>query len=302
MQAGAQNNLIGGSTTGAPNIISGNTLEGIALFGNGTTGNTLQRNDIFGNGDLGIRLDSGSGAPNHLQASAVLTSAVLDINNTTLVGTTTISGNFTSAASKSFRIEFFANALTHPPGFREGQFYLGETTVNTNGLGHAVFSFQVQTAAPVGEDVSATATNISTGDSSEFADTMSVSATDSNQDGIPDAWATAHGFTIGATIANTDSDGDGLTNLQEFYAGLDPRDANSILRLKNIVRSGSDIQLTFPSVLGRIYRLEWCSDLTTGDWQSLLDGIVGTGSAMQLVDAQGSSAGRRFYRLRVLPP
>lgn len=302
MQNGAQNNLIGGSTIGAPNIISGNSSEGIALFGNGTTGNTLQRNDIFGNGDLGIRLDSGSGAPNNLQASPVLTSAVLDINNTTLTGVTTISGNFTSASNKSFRIEFFANASTLPPGFREGQFYLGETTVNTNGLGHAVFSFQVQTVAPVGEDISATATNISSGDSSEFADTVSVSATDSNQDGIPDSWATAHGFTASATIANNDSDGDGLTNLQEFYAGLDPRDANSVLRIKSVVRSGSDVQLTFQSVLGRIYRLEWRSSLTTESWQPLLDGIVGTGSAMQLVDSQALNAVRRLYRLRVLPP
>ena len=141
MQAGAQNNLIGGSTIGAANIISGNTIEGIDVFGDGTIGNTFQRNDIFNNGDIGIRLDSNSGAPNNLQASPVLTSAVLDTNSTTLVGVTTISGNLTSTVSQSFRIEFFANGLTHPPGMREGQFYLGETTVNTNALGHAVFSY-----------------------------------------------------------------------------------------------------------------------------------------------------------------
>jgi hypothetical protein len=302
IQAGAQNNLIGGSAIGAANIISGNAIEGIALFNNGTTGNTLQRNDIFNNGDIGIRLDSNSGAPNNLQTSPVLTSAVLDTNSTTLVGVTTISGNLTSTVSQSFRIEFFANSLTHPPGMREGQFYLGETTVNTNALGHAVFSYQVQMAAPVGAEISATATNVASGNSSEFAATEIVSATDSNQDGIPDSWATAHGFAAGASIANDDTDGDGLTNLQEFYAGLDPRNAASCLRVKNIVRSGSDIQLTFPSVLGRIYRLEWCSDLTAGNWQSLLDGIVGTGAAMPLVDPQAANAVQRFYRLRVLPP
>ena len=294
IQSGAQNNLIGGSTMGAPNIISGNSLEGIDLFGNGTTGNTMQRNDIFNNGDAGIRLDSDSGAPNNLQTSPVLTSAVLDINNTTLVGATTISGNFTSVASKSFRIEFFSNSTAHPPGFREGQCYLGETTVNTNALGHAVFSFQVQMAAPVGEDISATATNILSGDSSEFAATVSVSATDTNGDGIPDSWATAHGFAINATIAGDDTDGDGLTNLQEFYAGLDPRNANSVLRIKNIVRSGGDVQLTFQSVLGRIYRLEWRNSMAAESWQPLLDGIVGNGSTMQLIGCARSECRSTF--------
>jgi astacin (peptidase family M12A) len=301
MQSGAQNNLIGGSTTGAPNIISGNTLEGIDLFQDGTAGNTLQRNDIFNNGDLGIRLDSGSGAPNNLQADPTLTSAVLGTNNSTLNGATTISGNLNSTGSTNFRVEFFANALADASGFGEGQFYLGETNVVTNGLGHAVFSFQVQMVASVGQAIAATATNVSNGNSSEFSATVNVTATDSNGDGIPDSWATAHGFTASATIANDDTDGDGLTNLREFYAGLDPRNANSFLRL-NVIRSGGDIQLTFQSVLGRIYRLEWRNSLTTGNWQSLLDGIIGTGSSMQLVDPQALNGDRRMYRLRVLPP
>ncbi len=300
---GAQANLVGGSTIGAPNVISGNHYEGIALFDDGTTGNTLQRNDIFGNGDLGIRLsNSGGGAPNGLQTAPALTGAVLGINGTTLNGATMINGTLNSAGSTSFRIEFFASAAADPSGFGEGQFFVGETTVTTNSGGSAAFAFQVQMAVPVGYVVAATATNLSTGDTSEFSQVVTVTTTDSNSDGIPDSWATAHGFTVSAAIANQDTDGTGMTNLQKFFAGLDPRNRSSVLRVTSVARQGNDIQLAFPSVSGRVYRMEWRSDLTSGSWQPLVDGIVGTGASMQIVDPQAAGLVRRFYRVRVLPP
>ncbi|MGZ4966940.1 MAG: hypothetical protein ACXV97_07180, partial [Chthoniobacterales bacterium] len=102
--------------------------------------------------------------------------------------------------------------------------------------------------------------------------------------------------------ANQDTDGTGMTNLQKFFAGLDPRDPQSFLRLTSVVKQGNGIQLSFPSVTGRIYQLESRADLINGSWQPLIDGIAGTGAAVQVVDAQGAGIGRRFYRLRVVPP
>ena len=47
-------------------------------------------------------------------------------------------------------------------------------------------------------------------------------------DGIPDDWKIAHGFDINdATIAGQDTDGDGLTNLQEFQLSTDPRNPDT---------------------------------------------------------------------------
>ena len=40
--------------------------------------------------------------------------------------------------------------------------------------------------------------------------------------------------------ANLDSDGDGLTNLQEFKAGTNPLDANSALRITAVAKNGND--------------------------------------------------------------
>jgi hypothetical protein len=41
-------------------------------------------------------------------------------------------------------------------------------------------------------------------------------------DGLPDDWEIAHGLNPGFDDANLDSDGDGLTNLEEYFRGTDP--------------------------------------------------------------------------------
>src|SRR5262245_27915555 len=47
-------------------------------------------------------------------------------------------------------------------------------------------------------------------------------------DGIPDDWKIAHGFDIhDPTLAGQDPDHDGLTNLEEFQAGTDPRNPDT---------------------------------------------------------------------------
>ncbi|MFM1770655.1 MAG: hypothetical protein RJA22_3184, partial [Verrucomicrobiota bacterium] len=51
--------------------------------------------------------------------------------------------------------------------------------------------------------------------------------TDSDGDGLPDWWEDVHGFNkFSAADAGQDADQDGLTNLQEFLAGTNPRSAN----------------------------------------------------------------------------
>ena len=46
---------------------------------------------------------------------------------------------------------------------------------------------------------------------------------DSDHDGMPDAWETAHGLNPrDPADANRDNDGDGYTNLEEYINGTDP--------------------------------------------------------------------------------
>jgi len=58
---------------------------------------------------------------------------------------------------------------------------------------------------------------------------ISVNPSDSTlNDGIPDSWKIAHGFDPNdPSVASADTDNDGLTNLQEFQAGTDPRNPDT---------------------------------------------------------------------------
>jgi len=49
---------------------------------------------------------------------------------------------------------------------------------------------------------------------------------DTDNDGMPDAWEEEHGLDSTNSDPNSDSDGDGYTNLEEFLNGTDPRQAD----------------------------------------------------------------------------
>ena len=80
--------------------------------------------------------------------------------------------------------------------------------------------------------------------------------TDSDGDGIPDAWETGNGLNPGTNDANADKDSDGQSNLAEYLAGTSPGDARSVLKVLSAaaVPSGQ-VTLTWASVPGKAYRV-----------------------------------------------
>src|SRR5437016_6317954 len=52
----------------------------------------------------------------------------------------------------------------------------------------------------------------------------SDSSSDTDGDGMPDAWEVAHGLNPNLNDANSDPDGDGISNFREFQRGTDPND------------------------------------------------------------------------------
>ena len=170
---GAPDNTIGGASTAARNLISGNNGAGIAVFGGSATGNNVIGNSIFGNTGLGIDLwedgltpndpgDSDSG-PNGQQNFPVIVSATRGAG-----GKLTVAGNLNSLPSHDYHLEFFVNDSCDPSGFGEGQTLLGTQLVTTDGSGNASFSILFGVVA-LGKQITATAGDNTSGGTSEFS-------------------------------------------------------------------------------------------------------------------------------------
>ena len=203
------NNVIGGTGTGAGNVIAFNVAAGVRTPG-GT--NAFYGNSIFSNGALGIDLgtvgitandagDVDTGA-NNLQNYPVISVAVLS------GGTITLQGNLNSKASTAYRLEFFSSPACDASGSGEGAHFLGSTNVATDPANNASFTLSFSSA--------------------NAADTA-VTATATAPDGSTSEFSACYGMTIGSAFAVTNLNDSGAGSLRQalLAANLDP-DLNTI--------------------------------------------------------------------------
>jgi uncharacterized repeat protein (TIGR01451 family) len=169
----SSNNIIGGTETGAANLIAFNNNGGVAVISPNTisTGNAVLSNSIHSNGGLGIDLgtegvtandpgDADTGA-NNLQNFPVITSA-----SATGEGTI-VDFTLNSTPNTTFFFETFASSACDPSGHGEGEFFVDRTTpVTTDENGNV--SSQVTVAATAGQFITMTATDAA-GNTSEFS-------------------------------------------------------------------------------------------------------------------------------------
>jgi len=109
-------------------------------------------------------LDPDTG-PNNLQNFPILASAT--------PGNSVITGTLNSLASTQFTIEYFSSSACDPSGHGEGQFYLGNKQVTTDGSGIANVGTTVAVNVTGGHFVTATAT-APDGSTSEFSPCVQV--------------------------------------------------------------------------------------------------------------------------------
>jgi hypothetical protein len=168
---GAHDNLVGGTVAGAGNRIAFNGAVGVEVDVATGIGNAIQSNSIHSNGGLGIDLEPGGVTPND---PGDADTGPNDLQNFPVIsglsfgtGEVTINGTLNSEASKTYRLEFFANDKVDPSGYGEGQTFLGFEDVTTDGSGDASFSVNFPVAG-TSTAFTATATDPD-GNTSEFS-------------------------------------------------------------------------------------------------------------------------------------
>lgn len=162
---------VGGTEAGAGNVIANNKGNGVLV---GTdpgagyrtaagAGTSILSNVIVSNGRLGIDRGANNG-PNGAQPVTV--TAAARVNNGTQI---TVTAAVTGAAGVVYRVEVFASTDADPSGFGEGRTLLGSFDVTASGAGAVFGSGTFAYASAAGLKITATATNLTTGETSEFS-------------------------------------------------------------------------------------------------------------------------------------
>jgi hypothetical protein len=136
---------------------------------------------------------------------------------------------------------------------------------------------------------------------------------DTNGNGLSDTWEAA--FNI--TDPNQDDDHDGMTNLQEYWAGTNPTNSQSWLYISSINGNrASGFTLTWPSIGGVRYRVLFTDGDSSGGFNGVFTSIIrpviaemdpsplGADSTMSFTDdfslTSPPANGNRYYRIEVV--
>jgi type VI secretion system Hcp family effector len=123
--------------------------------------------------------------------------------------------------------------------------------------------------------------------------------TDSDGDGIPDAYEFANGLNAFADDANLDLDRDGASNIAEYRAGTVANNATSVFRVRGISRSNGTMLITWSSVPNKTYTIEKSTSLN-GPWTNVQSGIPAS-TQPETSRVVPFIPGRLFYQVETHP-
>lgn len=131
---------------------------------------------------------------------------------------------------------------------------------------------------------------------------IGLPGTDSDLDGMPDAWEQTHQLNAAAPgDALGDDDHDGILNFQEYVADTDPANPSSHFEAVG-GPAGASFIVRAPMSTNRQYSLQCATNLAPAVWTPVpgQGPRRGTGAADSMADT--NSAPQRFYRLQVELP
>jgi hypothetical protein len=151
-------NTVGGTASGSSNTIAFNGGAGVASGPRSLLIASVVANSIHDNGGLGIDIN-GDGVTKNTPGSGsnypVITSVQSSDTGTTIQGSLQ-NGNYT--AGITYTLQFFSNTKLDPSGYGEGETYIGQTTITTDGTtSPRPFSVTITPAVPPGRFITAVA-------------------------------------------------------------------------------------------------------------------------------------------------
>ncbi|NIP95671.1 MAG: hypothetical protein GWO24_20390 [Akkermansiaceae bacterium] len=131
--------------------------------------------------------------------------------------------------------------------------------------------------------------------------TLTVSAADSDGDGLPDGWEAYHTGNPTGMVATADDDLDGVNNFDEGTAGTDPTNRHSVLVTDlPAIPNASGVTLRWSSVTTRVYSISQSTNLLSG-FLPFITGIQATPPVNE-EHVPGEDSGGHYYRLGVTAP
>jgi len=264
-------------------------LNGVALPGE--TNATIVRNNIqlADDGEYDVVI---SNPINSTLASAQLVVLI----NTTIV--TPPAPVITAVTGALFTVSVAAAGNPLPFSYEWRQQSIIVASNNVNGRSHYM-TFRAPTNLVSGQLWRVIVRNLANQTVSANSQFLLTTLPDADSDDLPDNWETAYNFDANSGAdRDLDSDGDGMSNAQEYFAGTDP--TNALSRL-TVSLSGAPLSsaVSFPALSNRTYTVQFTDDLSMGIWSTLADVISRTNNRVESVNDSGVATNRAY---RVVTP
>ncbi len=125
-----------------------------------------------------------------------------------------------------------------------------------------------------------------------------------NEAQSPDLWTLKIGWKPSGTVCGTpgsadrisDTDQDGLSDFDEWLAGTDPLQPQSVFSITAGGFTGGIYSGTFEGLAGKTYTVQYSDSLAPGSWQKLTDFAPAADGIIVFTDTPPPAAVHRFYR------